>query len=168
MIFINYRFTLVLLTPLFLILLGGWIYQLMRRKTNSGAWLAARVVAIGIMSLGGLLLLMVGCAAGFNKTINYAPVYSNDHRYAARVSDFDGGALGGNTEVTLFTDGGFRNKDVLYGGWKIVEAQDVHWISNSELLIEYPTDTGWDPPACSNFKDIKVICKPSGRKTWNH
>jgi hypothetical protein len=168
MVFIDYRHILIFMVPITLILLGMGGHWVARRKKGSPVWTVARFVTVGFASLGGLLLFVVGCVAVFTKTVNSMPIYSEDRRHAARVTDFDAGATGGDTSVTVYASYGFQNKVVMSGGWKAVETQDIHWLSNSELLIEYPADTGYGSPACNNFVDINVICRPTNRHTWNH
>lgn len=168
MVFIDYEALTVFAIPISVILLGVWGYFAVRRKGSSLSWLLVRIASVGISSLGCFLLLLIGCAHAVTDTINSAPIYSADHKHAVRVSDFDYGAVGGDTSVILFSSHGFSNRTVLAGGWKIVEAQDIHWTANSELLVEYPTDTGYDPPVCNSFADIKVTCRPTDRRTWHH
>jgi len=168
MVFIDYRQTLIVMVPISLISVGALGYWVLRRKAGFFAWAIARSTMIAIGSLGFLLLLAVGCAAGFTKTTRSIPVFSPDYTYAARVTDFDAGAIGGDTSVTVYANHGVRNATVLTGGWKIVGAQDVRWLTNSELLVEYPTDTGYDPPICKSFGSIKVTCRPTNRRTSNH
>lgn len=164
MVFIDYSLILIYTIPIVAILLGIGAYWKLRDTRRSLIRTIARFGAIGVASIGCLVLLLVFCVGRLTATVRSAPAFSADHKSAVRVIDDDYGATGGDTSVTIYTNYGLRSRDVLNGDWKIVEAQDVHWLNNSELLIEYPTDTGYARPVCNNLDNIKVTCRPSARR----
>lgn len=159
MLFINYPLILLFAVPAMLIALSIWGYSAMRDRRGSSVWLLARIAAVGGMLLSSCLLLFIGWGMLWTVTSCSKPIFSPDHKRAARVTDEDAGALGGDTAVKIFTNYGFYNGTILTGDWKIVEAKDIHWLNNSELLITYPVTTGDNQPHCKDFGDIRVICK---------
>ena len=94
-------------------------------------------------------------------TTTSAPVFSPDHTRALRVTDHDEGGLGGSTTVDVFWDHGLHSNMIFNGGWKQVEAKDVRWLSNSEILLPYSLiSPEYRPDVCKGFAEIKVTCIP--------
>jgi hypothetical protein len=159
MLFIDYDIILTYAVCIGITVLGLGIYRSMKTVRSIYLRLSARFLASGLVAFGSLLLLFfAGCGGPGGANSN--PIFSPDHRYAVRVSDFDYGATGGDTSVSVFGDYGFRNATVLYGPWKIVRAKDIRWKSNSEVLIQFQPNTAYDPPNCKNLGSVKVTCVP--------
>jgi len=114
-----------------------------------------RVFSLPLMLIGLLLLCLQWMAMG---CISYShPVYSPNHRMAARVRDGDGGATGGESTVELFDSHGLHQEDVYSGGWKSVEERDIHWTDNTHLIIEYDNVS---EHKCEKSSRITLECRP--------
>jgi len=107
---------------------------------------------IGVLALL-FVLLNIGAAGCQSYSI---PIYSPDHQSAVRVRVANIGGPGGSTDVELFTARGFKTYSVFRGGWKTVEADDVKWVSDSELLVRYSGMMF----GCESTDDVKVHCEP--------
>lgn len=160
MIFIDYRLILLFAVPVILLALSVWGNAFVGRGKDSLVRSLARIAMIGLGSLSSLALLIIGCETIWTSTTNSNPIFSPDHKSAVRVIVDDAGALGGDTAVDVYTNHGFKNGTILAGDWKIVEAKDIHWLSNTEILIEYDATSGSHQPDCKRFNDIHVICQP--------
>jgi hypothetical protein len=85
------------------------------------------------------------------------PTYSPDHRHALRIEDdkIDSGA---RTTVYLYSGHGFIVSRVFYGTLGSVKAEDLHWLSNSEVLISYAHPS--DKQFCKSTQQVKVSVEP--------
>lgn len=152
MLFIDWRFLQMWAVGVSLLFASVWIMRAVRKK-RALLRVTSRLLSACVASLSVLLLLLITLVAIGCET-HGIPVYSLDGRYAARCEDFDGGALGGNTGVRLFADHGFDTKFVFTGGWKSVEGQNVRWLSDTELEIDYIDEM----TSCNDAGRIKVRC----------
>ncbi len=99
----------------------------------------------------GLTLLAIGCQS-YGK-----PLYSPNGKLAVRTENSDEGGLGGATSVVIYRWHGFNTSRVYDGSFLSVEDKDLHWISDSELHIDY-TDTF---EQCRNAGGVTVHCVPN-------
>jgi hypothetical protein len=130
--------------------------KLPQRVTRFGIRLGCVSVAGAGTFLGLLLLLTTasGC-----ETIS-TPIYSPSGRMAVRIYDFDEGATGGATSVRVFWARGFRQANVFSAGWEAVRPADIHWISDSEMRIEYRGDAPANGIYCGSAAVVKIVCAP--------
>src|ERR1039457_1725114 len=120
MVAIDWRYIAILVAELFVTALG--MYGLNKvRKIRTPVWRIAGLLLCGLVSLLGSLATVAFLGlSGCNS--HSALVYCPSGKVAARTNDFDSGALGGDTSVTLHWAHGFRSQTVYWGGWKSVEA----------------------------------------------
>ena len=124
--------------------------------------LVLRVVGLllcGFVSLLGSFAIMAFLAFSGCNTYS-AFVYSPSGRIAARTNDYDAGATGGGTSVTLHWAHGVRSQTVYSGGWKSVLPSDIKWTNNSELTIYYDASYGALIEPCTSTLQVKVSCIP--------
>src|SRR5580658_3436372 len=120
-----------------------------RRNQNPPGMVARSIAApAGVLALL-FVLLNIG-AAGCQSYSN--PIYSPDHQSAVRIRVANIGGPGGSTDVELFTAHGFKTDSIFRGGWNAVEANDVRWVSDSELLVRYSGMMF----GCDSTDDVKV------------
>ncbi|MGB8031464.1 MAG: hypothetical protein WCF30_17570 [Terracidiphilus sp.] len=138
--------------------IGFWAFRSVKRQRRS-LRIPLRILSVAVISLGSLafcLLLFIGLIAISRTTM----VYSPDRRHAVQITDFDEGAVGGDTVVDLYSYWGLKKESVLSGTWKIVERKDLRWVGNNELLITYDGRFG-QMPECNNAKAVVVNCVPA-------
>ena len=115
-----------------------------------------RVLAVVVMLLALPLLAITGLARSCNTPLT--PVYSPDRTAVAQVNRYDAGATGGGDYVAVHWAHGMRMQVVFSSGWETVEPQDLHWIDDHTLQIDYE---GRDKPVfCQNSPTVIVICHP--------
>jgi len=102
---------------------------------------------------------MDGCVELWDAHTASVRIYSPDRRHAIVVRDSDAGALGGWTLVDLYSYSGFRETVIAGGEWKIVEAQDVQWTSNSQVVLHYYNGYR-NGPSCESVAAVRVVCVP--------
>ncbi len=135
-----------------LILIGSvaavWKAQSRRKLIAIPIYVSGTVV--GLLAAGFLFLfsLTVGCHT------YSVPLYSPNRKIAARVWDFDQGAIGGHSDVELYSSHGFVTDLVFDGQWKTVVPKDVRWVSDNDLEIHFEYGT----PFCEGTKYVKVHC----------
>jgi hypothetical protein len=149
-------------TTLALLLIAGGVIGF--RSARKLRWRTARFgIRLMCMPLAGAgtllgLLLLLSTFSGCESIS--APIYSPSLRAAVRVENFDYGATGGDTSVEVYWARGFRDAEVFSGAWKAVEPADVHWISESELRIDYRADGATDEHHCRSTAAVKIVCSP--------
>jgi hypothetical protein len=137
MFFIDWLFIRVHFLLAGLLLLGVW--ALASRRLNawrSPARITARVTGLilsGTTSL--ILLLVIGCEA--IEDTSKVWVYSPDGTMAIFLRDTDDGALGGSTDAYLVWDHGIFSRQIFVGDWGQLQANHVHWTSNSGIELTY-------------------------------
>jgi hypothetical protein len=151
MIFFNWEIIGVYAVLLAILLASGGVIRAARKWRKSlrvTATILSWPFAVLAILLLGLEFLVSGCET------NAPPMYSPDHLKAARVETDDEGATGGNSQVVIFSNHGFTSAEVYWGEWKSVDAQDINWISNSELQITH------DEPmyVCKSTSTVVVRC----------
>jgi hypothetical protein len=134
-----------------------------RKARTFRRWVARfgiRLVCVPLAGMGTLfgLLLLLTTASGCESVS--APIFSPSGRTAVRIYDVDGGATGGDTSVEVFWARGFRQANVFSGPWKAVEPADIHWISDSEVRINYRADGPADEYYCKSTAVVKIVCTP--------
>jgi hypothetical protein len=85
-----------------------------------------------------------------------APIYSPNHRMAARVAEYNASGFGGaDSSVELFGYGGLFSKVVFFGEFGSVGASDIRWKSDSELEISFHGDSC----RCNDARRVRVRCE---------
>jgi hypothetical protein len=122
------------------------------------------------LRIAGLLLCGFVSLLGSFATVAYLALCSCDShsalicspsgRTAARTNNWDTGATGGGTFVTLHWAHGVRSQTVYSGGWKSVSPFDIKWTNDSELTIYYDAGYGALIQPCSSTSRVKVSCVP--------
>jgi hypothetical protein len=157
MLFINWWIVGGTILALLMIAAGvvglGKAKNLTRRTARFGVQIVSVPVAVAGILLALLLLLptMSGC-----ERVS-APIYSPSGRIAVRVYDFDEGATGGAASVEVFWARGFRRSNVFSAPWEAVEPSGIHWISDSEMTIEYSGGAA-DHIYCASTAAVKIVC----------
>jgi hypothetical protein len=132
------------------------------RLTRKVRTIALRVVGVSLCAilalLGSLLSVLFLAASGCDR--HSSLIYSPSRDVAARTNDFDYGATGGDTSVTLHWAWGMRTQTVYFGEWRSVEPQDIQWKSNSTLTIYYDARSAGDERSCSSTPHVRVMCVP--------
>jgi len=143
-----------------LFLCGGGVYLFRRTGSSSPVvkvptrLVSGLVVACSVVALG-----MFGCASAWNVTAHSIPIYSPDRQRALRITDTDSGALGGFTNITLYSHHGLIGRNVFSGDWRAVEPRTVRWINDSQVVIRYDASYIY-PPACNSASGVSVRCEP--------
>jgi hypothetical protein len=158
MIAIEWRSVAIVFTELLVTALA--IYGLNKsRKIRSLFWRIAGLLLCGFVSLLGSFATMAFLALAGCDT-HSALIYSPSGRVAARTNDWDAGATGGGTVVTLHWSHGFRSQVVYSGGWKSVVPSDIKWTNDSDLTIYYDSSYGPLYHPCTSTPQVKVSCIP--------
>ena len=115
---------------------------------------------LGISFCGIVALLGSLCVVAFlglsSCDSHSALIYSPSRDVAARTNNFDYGATGGDTSVTLHWARGLRSQTIYSGEWRSVEPQDIQWNGDSMLTIYYLGDKR----SCSSTPHVDVVCVP--------
>ncbi len=159
MLFIDWRLLQILVGGALIIAGSVWIYRSMSKKRGV-IRLPSRIlsgIVAGICSpvyllfcFGALLSFIEGCDT------HGAPIYSPNPKMAVRIETSDGGALGGYTNVRLYTAYGFDTYTVFAGGWRSVEQKDVRWLTNAILEVRYSDDSS--EHSCESTRSVEVHC----------
>src|SRR5258708_23353326 len=105
MIFPEYGHILVYFVLLLLLSFSLWAYRVVKRNARVFQ-VPVRIVSIIVFGLTSLMTIMIAsCEFSNSKS---TPIYSQDHKRALRIYDYDYGATGGETEVFLFSYYGLR------------------------------------------------------------
>lgn len=129
------------------------------RKIRSFIWRAPSLLLCGFLTLVGSFAVLA--SIGLSSCNTYSGlVYSPSGNFAARTVDFDQGATGGETDVTLHWARGMRSQTVYSGGWKSVVPSDIKWTNDSELTIYYDAGYGALTHPCSSTPQVKISCNP--------
>lgn len=135
-----------------------WVWRVIGRRRKL-LRLPLRAVAVLLALASSLLLLVDGCTELTTATEASSPLYSPDHKRAVVVRDWDFGALGGGTYLDMYSYGGLFEEHIAGGDWKIIQAQDIRWTSNSDLILGYSPEYG-SKPSCESSVDVRVTCVP--------
>ena len=136
-----------------------WAFRALKNQRKS-VRIPLRILAVAFIALDCLVFCLLLFVRSLTATPRTEMVYSPDRRRAVQVSDFDEGALGGDTVVDLYSYWGIKKENIVMGTWKIVERKDIHWLSDRELLITYDDRFG-EMPRCENAKSVVVNCTPA-------
>jgi len=132
--------------------LGFWAI----RKKALIVRLPVQLISVPVALLGVLFALLTWQASGCQ---SYSvAIYSPNGKVAARVRTDDEGGLGGNTHVELFTAHGLLTDEVYWGLIGSVDAENLHWKTDSDLEILY-RGTAY---GCTDAFQIKVHCSNLG------
>jgi hypothetical protein len=116
------------------------------------------VIAISLPAAIGSALALAILTLGIGCNTRFAPAYSPDRASAARITNIDGGALGGNSSVILFRSFGLKQQFIYKDRWMGLGPDSVHWLSNSVVEIDTYDPTG----VCENVAGISVHCVYKG------
>jgi hypothetical protein len=163
-VFLNQRAIGIVGGCIVAMLAGAFAFRLVRRR-QALLRVPIRLTSALVVVCCFLIIGMVGCVSLF--TTSSRPIYSPDHRHALLVVDSDEGALGGSTGVELYSDHGLHSDWVYQGQWKTVQAGDVRWMSNSEIVLSHRMYTADDvPELCAGARGIRIRCiaiSPAGK-----
>jgi hypothetical protein len=156
MIFLNYVLLVVFATCVVLVAASIWAFRFVRTRRPlsriSVRCLAALVVACCIFTAG---LSTISALT----TITSSPIYSPDGKHALRVDYADAGALGGVTFVMLYANHGFQSNVIFSQEGRTVRAENLRWVSDSEILVPYSIYSPYyRPQVCAGPARIKVHC----------
>jgi hypothetical protein len=145
----------VTLHCVFLLLIGSAVLAF-RSVLYKKAWFRLPVQLLsGLVALGSLFSLLFYWVMP-NPWTYSAPIYSPNHRMAARVAEYNASGFGGaDTSVELFNYHGLFSNVVFLGEWKSVEASNIRWKSDSELDVFYQGT----PYRCTSTRRAKVRCE---------
>jgi hypothetical protein len=130
---------------------GIWLFGIRVQKSSISS-IAVRAFAIFFL-LVGIFGVSVWSYIVFT-THKSTPIYSPDHRRAARIEGLDDD----RSFVIVYSGFGFGSRMVFLGGWTQAEAKKIRWVSDHELAIEYD---GPSPPAlCKSGGGVSVRCEP--------
>lgn len=118
---------------------------------------SAPVAGVGI--LPGLLLSLTrlsGC-----ESVS-PPIYSPSGQVAVRIYGLDEGATGYALDVRVFWSRGIMQANVFTAPWQAVEPADIHWISGSELRIEYHGEPSGNDIYCGSTPVVKLRKSEAG------
>jgi hypothetical protein len=136
------------------ICLWVWLFWMVRSQRFL-IRVAVRVGSLFLVSISLFVGLLVSWAS-FSE--NSVPIYSPDHGYAIGVHGIDEGAVGGATEVTLYSLHGLRGDPIFLGEWGAVKAEDIHWITNDSVLVSYHHPSQ-PPRICISARGVTVHCE---------
>lgn len=158
MLFVDWSALRFFAALVFIIGLAIWVTRLAVRKRPVVQWLTMLVS----IPLGGFatLLLSLMLLSQLSGCVTYgAPVFSPDHRYAARIRTHDEGATGGGSGVVLYGDHGFSTAYVFDGGWLSVRNEDLRWTSSRDLEVHYSHWITYDEErTCRSLGGVHVHC----------
>ena len=158
MIAIDWRSVGILIAELLVTALAIYGFN-KSRKIRTLVLRIAGLLLCGFVSLLGSFATLAFLALSSCNT-HSALIYSPSGKIAARANDFDEGATGGGTFVTLHWAHGIRSQTVYSGGWKSVVPSDIKWANDSELTIHYDAGFGAPIQPCSSTSQVKVSCIP--------
>jgi hypothetical protein len=145
------------------VLLGSiWLFRKVR-STTPRLRILIQICSALVAGVSLLLLLMFLGVELMSKSTNSELLYSPDRKFALRVESETSGALGGDTDILLYSHHGMASHRIYVGEFWSVRLEDIRWVNNRELLISYPMSPSDRPPyECGGtFGDIKVQCAPN-------
>jgi len=152
-----------------LLMIGAGVggFRKARRLPQRLARIGVRLISVPLAGVGTLLALLLFSATILVRMLgcqsNSAPIYSPSRDLVARVENSDEGATGGETYVVLYWAHGLRNKTVYFGPWASVEPNDVRWLSDSKLAIQYSYTVSGDGYFCKSTPNVSVTCSLQSR-----
>lgn len=160
MLFINWW--LVGETTLALLMIAAGVIALNKanRFPRQIARFGIRMVCLPVAGLGTLLGLLFLLARFSGCESVSSPIYSPSGQIAARIYGLDEGATGYATNVRVFWAKGLRQANVFTAPWEAVEPADIHWISDSELRIDYHGESSPNSIYCRSTTAVKIVCAP--------
>src|SRR5579859_7554696 len=133
MIAIDWRFVGVFIVELIITSAGIYFFSRATKMRTLLPRIAISVICFFVSLVGSLVVV---ASLAFSGWETHSPMmYSPSGKVAARANDFDAGAIGGDTSVTLHLAYGLRSQTVYGGGWKSVGPSDIKWTSDSQLII---------------------------------
>ncbi|SNT06962.1 hypothetical protein SAMN05421770_10429 [Granulicella rosea] len=160
MIFFDYRPLVPPLICLTVLIVSILIFRVVKKSRSLIRW-PSQTLSVLLIGLSGFLLFLFGFfLLFFSETTASAPVFSPDGKRAFRVLDHDGGALGGDTDVTVYSHHGLYSHVIFSGRWKQAESSNVHWQGNSAVSVGYDTGYGANSFWCGGGQGVEVTCAP--------
>lgn len=158
MLFVDWSFWWELFVAAAVIATFVW---LAKKSTN---WKRARkfmlfFTGLPVVSLAALAILLALLETVEGCDSHGPPLYSPDHKVAARIETWDAGATGGGTTVRVFQSKGFDTKVVFSGNWESVDEKDLSWLDGHHLKIVFAHRL--DRPQadlCTDAGDVHVTC----------
>ena len=138
-----------------------WLFRKVR-NTTPRLGTPLQVLSVLVAGISALILLLFLGGRVISKSANSELLYSPDRRLALRVESESTGALGGGTDILLYSHHGLTSRFIYVGEYESVQLDDVHWVNDREVLISYPKSPQDRPPyKCGGtFGNIQVQCAP--------
>lgn len=133
---------------------GIWLFRTVRTK-RAIIRISVRTLSVVLIALNSLAVCIIGCGALLT-TIS-APIYSPDRGHALRVEDHDEGAVGGETNVDLYSKFGMHQDTIFSSEWRSAEPKDISWLNDHEILIQYHAPVL--PNTCASAQNVTVHCQ---------
>jgi hypothetical protein len=122
--------------------------------------------AISILVLAGSVLIGMAYRLGRAEMTHISsPIYSPDQRHALRIED-DKMDSGSRTTVYLYSGHGIIVNRVFYGTLGSVKVEDIHWLSNSTVLITYAFPNA--KQFCASTRQVTVSVGPRSSVDAQH
>jgi hypothetical protein len=156
MVFVNYVMLIVLASSIVLMAASIWAFRFVkgRRPRLRIPIRCVATFAVAFCSLTTGLFTISDLT-----TISSSATYSPDRQHALRVDYADSGALGGVTFVELYWNHGLCSSVIFSQEGRTVRAENLRWISNSEVLVPYSVySPDRRPQVCRGSSQVKVGC----------
>ena len=160
MLFVNWWLLGEITLGLLMIATGVIGFRKAGRLPGRIARVGIRTVCVSVAGVGTLLGLFLLLTAASGCESVSVPIYSPSRQIAVRIYGFDEGATGYATDVKVFWARGLRQANVFTAPWEAVEPADIHWISDSELRIEYHGESSANNIYCRSTAVVKIVCAP--------
>jgi hypothetical protein len=157
MIFIDYSVVFAYTVLLVFVALGVIGIRLAIRKPGL---IRILLCLVSILILVAGWVIFASFKLGYAQTSFSPPIYSPDHMHAIRIED-DKMDPGSRTTVYLYSGHGFTVSRVFYGTLGSVKTEDVHWQSNSAVLITYEYPNAKQFCASTREVTVSVELRPS-------
>lgn len=147
---------------LMVVAVSGWFFYTVRGK-RVFIRVPVRVASVVIVAVSFAVLAFLGWGVIVTRKIS-APMYSPGRSHSIRVEDHDEGAVGGETNVDLYSSFGLHKDTVFSSEWKSTEPKDIRWVNDHEVLIQYHAPV--QPMTCVGAQDVVVHCQRAPE--WIH
>jgi hypothetical protein len=153
MIFIDYGSGFAFCCLFGFILLGVWGFRA-SKKWGPRVRILVRVAS----SLFVVLCVLIGIVLekGIELRPDYATVYSPDGTQTLRIEETPVDSAYG-TEILLYWNHGFSHVVIFQGPWKSVRSENIHWLNNSEVAIDYKNAP--KSYRCNSSKRVRVYVR---------
>jgi hypothetical protein len=158
MMFPNYQAMAVIGICIAPVIVGGLLFRIVR-STRPVVRIPTRIFSVLLCVCGVCLISLWGFMNFyFTSTRHSSAIYSPDHQDAIRVETWDAGAVGGGTNVVLYSHFGLVTKAIFSGDYAQVDKNSVRWLSNSQVVIEYDKSYEIANPFCEGSRSVSVKC----------